>query len=171
VKERVSTRSLILAGGLGSTLFLVYSVSGEQTVNSVVDAVVSSVHVPAERGKRTDDSVVGAEFPAFDSKTVVIKAGGNLLRPTTWWVPPPNVPQPIVPVAPPTPPLLTYKYRGMLLADGQVAGVIEKQGEQSMVHIGDVLENLYRVEDIATEGLTLMYLPLNIKQMATMQDN
>jgi hypothetical protein len=71
---------------------------------------------------------------------------------------PAAVPQP--PSAPPLP----FTYMGKLMSGGDLA-VFLVQGERNLVvHEGDTIDSLYRVERISDAGVTLLFLPLNQRQ-------
>ena len=66
----------------------------------------------------------------------------------------------------PTAPPLPFTYMGKLMSDGDLA-VFLVQGERNLiVHEGDTIDSLYRVERIAEGDITLLFLPLN--QLQTM---
>jgi len=68
-------------------------------------------------------------------------------------------------VAPsPSAPPLPFTYMGKLMSDGDLA-VFLVQGERNLiVHEGDTIDSLYRVERIAEGDITLLFLPLNQRQ-------
>src|SRR5258708_39276534 len=67
---------------------------------------------------------------------------------------------PPAPSAPPVP----FTYMGKLLS-GQDATVFLTQGERNLVlREGDTIDSVYRVEHIADSGITLVYLPLDLRQ-------
>lgn len=71
---------------------------------------------------------------------------------------------PVAPPSPPSAPALPFTYIGKLLSEGNVA-VFLTQGERNLVvHEGDTIDALYRVEHIAEGGITLVYLPLEQRQ-------
>jgi len=66
----------------------------------------------------------------------------------------------LVPVAPPLP----FTYAGKLLT-GQEAKVFLSLGERNLVlREGDTVDSIYRVEKIADDAITLVYLPLDVRQ-------
>jgi len=72
-------------------------------------------------------------------------------------------PAPVV-AAPPSAPVLPFTYMGKLLSGGDLA-VFLTQGERNLVvHEGDTIDALYRVEHIAEGAITLVYLPLDQRQ-------
>jgi hypothetical protein len=61
-------------------------------------------------------------------------------------------------------PVLPFTYMGKLLSGGDRA-VFLIQGERNLVvHEGDTIDALYRVEHIAEGAITLVYLPLDQRQ-------
>jgi len=65
---------------------------------------------------------------------------------------------------PPSAPPLPFTYMGKLMSEGDLA-VFLVQGERNLVvHEGDTIDSLYRVERIADGGITLLFLPLNQRQ-------
>ena len=72
-------------------------------------------------------------------------------------------PVPVV-APPPSAPVLPFTYMGKLLSGGDLA-VFLTQGERNLVvHEGDTIDALYRVEHIAEGAITLVYLPLDQRQ-------
>lgn len=66
--------------------------------------------------------------------------------------------------SPPGAPPLPFTYMGKLIS-GEDLAVFLVQGERNLiVHEGDTIDSLYRVEHIAERVITLVYLPLNQRQ-------
>lgn len=90
---------------------------------------------------------------------------GNLFVATSWYVPPPPPPPP--PPAPPpkpTAPPIPFTYLGRYEDSPAVIIMLLKGDRVYTVSEGDVIENTYRVEHVASGAVDLIYLPLNIKQ-------
>ena len=67
-------------------------------------------------------------------------------------------------VAPPTAPPLPFAYMGKLMSD-DVRQIFLMQGERNLiVHQGDVIDSLYRVEKLSDAGVTFVHLPTGIRQ-------
>jgi hypothetical protein len=78
----------------------------------------------------------------------------------SWYVAPPP-PKPEPPSAPPLP----FVYMGKLAEEGEkVVILLTKQDRSYTVREGDVLDNVYRVDEVRSPVMILTYLPLNIKQ-------
>ena len=85
----------------------------------------------------------------------------------SWYVPPPPPPQPeAVQEAPrPTAPPLPFGYMGRMQEEDGQALVYLTQGTRAYsVSQGDTIDGTYRVDSISPSAVTLVYLPLNIKQ-------
>ncbi len=81
-------------------------------------------------------------------------------RNKSWYVAPPPLPPP-KPVAPPLP----FQYLGKLSEDGQIRVFLNHQGRYLIATTGDVIDGIYRVEEIADSRMTLLYQPLKEKQV------
>jgi len=86
----------------------------------------------------------------------------DLFEPKSWYVPPPP-PKPLPPPPPSAPPL-PFAYMGKLIEDGQLTVFLTKQERNYVVRAGDTLDGMYKVEAVSPSMMTLIYLPLNIKQ-------
>lgn len=81
------------------------------------------------------------------------------------WAPPPPPPPKPAPPPKPTAPELPYRFMGRLLQDGKAPQVYLTNGNRAVVaQAGSVVDDVYRVESISDELLTLTYLPLNQQQ-------
>lgn len=81
------------------------------------------------------------------------------------WAPPPKKAEP-VPAAPPAPvaPPLPFKFMGRYVENGHVT-VFLLEGERNHVaRVGDLIDGIYRVDDITGTTMTFIYLPLEQKQ-------
>ncbi len=84
----------------------------------------------------------------------------DLFAGKSWQVAPPP-PRLVQPSAPPLP----FVYMGKLAEEGEkVVIVLTKQNRSYAVREGDVLDNVYRVDEVRAPVMILTYLPLNIKQ-------
>ena len=90
----------------------------------------------------------------------------DIFKGKSWYVPPPPPPPPMpVPPPPPTAPPMPFAYLGSYRGDdGRLIIFLTRNDRIYSVSPGDVLEGIYRVEEIASGQLVLTYLPLNIRQ-------
>jgi len=86
----------------------------------------------------------------------------DLFEAKSWYVPPPP-PKPLPPPPPSAPPL-PFAYMGKLIEDGQLTVFLTKQERNYVVKAGDTIDGMYKVEALTPSMMTLVYLPLNIKQ-------
>lgn len=83
---------------------------------------------------------------------------------------PAKSPKPVVlPVLPtvipkPTSPVLPFTYLGKLNDAGQVTVFLSAGSKSFVVKTGDVVAQVYRIDEIKPPTMTMTYLPLNIKQ-------
>jgi hypothetical protein len=81
------------------------------------------------------------------------------------WNPPPPPPTAAelhpAPPPPPTAPPLPFQYLGKAAADGQWEVYLGRGEQTFVVHKGEQIEGVYRVDAIAPPTLTLTYLPMN----------
>ena len=92
----------------------------------------------------------------------------DLFRSSSWFVPPPAppAPPPAPPAAPPVPtaPPLPFAYIGQIVEDQKVQVILARNDRVVTVFVGDNIDNQYRVESLKGGTLTLLYLPLAIRQ-------
>lgn len=93
---------------------------------------------------------------------------GNAFQAISWYVPPPppppKPPPKPLPPPPPTAPPLPFSFLGRY-EEGEKRIILLLKGDLIYtVSEGEVIDNLYRVEQLTAGQLELTYLPLNIKQ-------
>ena len=86
--------------------------------------------------------------------------------------PPPSVPTveplPLQPTAPPVP----YRYLGRIQDNnGPWRAFLLKGNEIKIAEVGDMLEDIYRIEKISDDKIDLMYLPMNMQTVLVMGGN
>ena len=99
----------------------------------------------------------------------------DLFRASSWFVPPPAPPPP-PPAPPPPPPVpiappLPFAYIGQIVEDHKVQVILARNDRVVTVFVGDNIDNQYRVESLKGGTLTLVYLPLDIKQTLATGDS
>lgn len=157
----------------GSTTFLGLMLTGSLAAAALVseeDAQTGEVVAPAV-GKPSRREVAQPALPALQlDKLVRADAGEPEQDPfagKSWYVPPPPPPQPkVVQEAPaPTAPPLPFRYMGRMQEEDGQALVYLTQGTRAYsVSQGDTIDGTYRVDSISPSAVTLVYLPLNIRQ-------
>lgn len=80
----------------------------------------------------------------------------------SWYVaPPPSKAPPPKPTAPPLP----FQYLGKLTEDGETRVFLNNQGKYLIAKQGDIIDGTYRIEEIVGGKMTLLYQPLQEKQI------
>lgn len=154
-------RSLLLISASGLTLAAVFfappaEVEAMDTVKPVA---------PRMREVQMETS------PATDVPDIVIARAGDgtpLDDPFTSKASKAEVAQTQEPIAPPpepSAPPLPYSYLGKMMEDGKVVIFLGKQENNYSVRLGETVDGLYRLDEISDQALTLVYLPLEKKQM------
>lgn len=93
--------------------------------------------------------------------------GDDAFAPRSWRKPPPKVAAATATSAvapPPSAPPLPFAYMGKLLTE-DTRSVFLIQGERSLiVHEGDVIDDLYRVDKLSDANLIFIHLPTGMRQ-------
>ena len=91
----------------------------------------------------------------------------DAFAPRSWRKPAPKAPAAanvVVIAPPPSAPPLPFIYIGKLLSE-DLRAVFLAQGERNLiVHEGDVIDAIYRVDKLSDAGLTFVHLPTGIQQ-------
>lgn len=74
-------------------------------------------------------------------------------------------------VSKPTAPPLPFIYMGKLAENGNISVFLTRDDKPYVVHIGDVIDGLYRIDAIHSTLLEMTYLPLSQKQTLNMFGN
>lgn len=88
------------------------------------------------------------------------------------WQPPappsPPPPKPMV-IAPPAPtaPALPFRYIGKMIEGNATIVFLAKRDQDYSVKAGDIIENVYRIDQVHDDAIGFTYLPLDIKQVLT----
>jgi hypothetical protein len=140
-------------------------------VTSVAQAVVES------RPREESTRAAVPEIAPLDLNA--LRRSGDLGEPRnafegkSWYVPPPPPPPPPPRVEEPPPapkaPPLPFTYFGQY-QESQKPVILLMQGERLLtVKEGEIIDGIYQVEGIQGRILTLIYLPLNIKQVLNVE--
>jgi hypothetical protein len=179
---RLSRRHILL----GSTLLLTLAATVYISLNdrkTTDDANVATAIAKPDKGKPTTSykTALNAATVATPTIRVLQNVSRDIFaiphkepeiqqKPSPVTVPPPiALPAPVIPVIPPQPtaPPLPFTFIGKLGEDGQYTVFLSANGKNYAVKTGELIAQIYRVEEIKPPILTVMYLPMNMKQ--TMQ--
>jgi hypothetical protein len=156
----VNQRRGFLGVALALTLAAVAATEGKDESDSAVvqpDAV--RTRHPQQR-RNADIELTGKVTLAKLNRQPLPEDVKDMFAGKSWYVAPPSA-NSAKPSAPPVP----YVYIGKLAEQGEKAVILlTRQDRSYAVREGDVLDNIYRVDEVRAPLMTLTYLPLNIKQ-------
>jgi hypothetical protein len=176
MKLHARQRWLVVAGLLTATLAAAAWIR-DGAVPSRTEVVAASDSSAAPASRQSDAGTDG-EAPVINLEKLKSRSLGKVIRdPFATGAPraaksKPSAAAPSAQVAvapppsppPPSAPPLPFTYMGKLVQGGDLA-VFLVQGERNLiVHEGDTIDSLYKVERIAEGGITLLFLPLNQRQ-------
>jgi Cohesin domain len=117
---------------------------------------------PAKTEARSPSS--DGRFAALPSRDAIGKPRGELFGSRSW-APSPPVAR-AAPVAAPAaaPPPMPYRIAGQVVHDGTARVVLARDDRVLTVREGEMLDDNYRVESIKADGVTLVYLPLGVRE-------
>jgi len=120
---------------------------------------------PGDRVAQASGDAAEPGWTALPKRKTMGEPAGQLFFPP--WTPPQQSVQPVrTPAAAskPAPPPMPYRVAGKVFLEGLPQIVLAKGDSIVTVREGDTLEDGYRVEAIHREHLTLLYLPLGVRQ-------
>ena len=84
------------------------------------------------------------------------------MSPSAWLPPPPPAPK-IIEAAPTAPPL-PYTFSGKFVDAGKVSVLLAKNEDTRVVHLGEVVDDVWKVVKIDNGAIEFLYLPMNMTQ-------
>jgi len=162
---------LLAAGGALAFYLLSEATGGSE--DAVVKPVVRESAHPAGAGEPPARAAAEkpAEAPDLPSRSKLAEsARSDPFAPKGWTPPPPPPPPPVAapppaPPPPPTAPPVPFKFIGQIEDKAaKPAAFITKGDALFIVHVGDVVENTYRVESFNAAQVVITYLPLQQRQ-------
>jgi hypothetical protein len=173
-------RPAVMAGGGAVVLALALHFApsnGDGVVQSVAHAGDSPASAPSSAAAGKPVEAPGAATaapgaPDLPTRNQIDRSAAKDPFAARGWLPPPPPPSPapVVPVvaeAPPAPtaPPVPFKFVGLIEEKtAKPAAFIAKGDALFVVHVGDVVENTYRVESFNSAQVVVTYLPLQQRQ-------
>ncbi len=174
-------RKLILGGALIVTLIAVALVGEEEeSLNTTVETL-QPARSSGDRVRQQENNAEQLDIDKLGQRKFNPLAG-ELFASTTWA---PRQPQaslaeqvalaaqvkkaaapPPAPVAPPLP----FKYAGKAEADNEIWVFLAQSGENHITKPGGKINNQYRLDAINDDTIIVTYLPLNVKQTLTINN-
>jgi hypothetical protein len=156
----IKQRRLLLGVALALTVAAVAATEGKDESDSAVvqPDQVKTRHL--QQKGRTESELASNVSLARLNRQLLPEEVKDMFAGKSWYVAPPP-PKPAPPSAPPLP----FVYMGKLAEEGEkVVILLTKENRSYEVREGDVLDNIYRVDEVRAPVMILTYLPLNIKQ-------
>jgi len=125
----------------------------------------ASVAAPQAKGAGSPRAAATGEerYAALPSRESMGRPAGEPFGSHSWVPPRPAVaaaPEVVAPSAPPMP----YRVAGQMVQDGAAQVVLAKGDRVLTVREGETLEDGYRVEAIKADGVTLVYLAMDVRE-------
>jgi hypothetical protein len=159
---RTSYRRAIIFTVLAAAV--VFMGLGPERIKSFGPSVMSGSPAAPERVVTSASSSKDERTPAplvLPDRPTLGEPAGALFGARSWQPPPAKVTAAAsAPVAPPMP----YRFAGRVLHDGKLQVFLSKGDTAIPAKQGETIEGGYRVESIEADRITLLYLPLNLKE-------
>jgi hypothetical protein len=166
-------RWAVLGSAAAVTLVLIFN-GGPGDDSAVVQPVVRD-GAAADTSREASKHAVAeaADAPNVPARDKVQTAAANNPFAPHGWLPPPPPPLPVAPPPPPPPPPpptappVPFKFIGQFAeksGNAKPAAFLTKGEALLVVHVGDVLENTYKVESFDAAHVVVTYLPLKQQQ-------
>ena len=102
-------------------------------------------------------------FAALPARDAIGAPAGEIFLPQSWAPPVRAVPAVAV-IEKPAPPPMPYRFVGKVLHDGAMHVMLARGDRVLSVRKGETLDDGYRVEAIGSDRITLLYVPLGVRQ-------
>ena len=155
VRKKIIFGALIAAGGAAVVAVLLLASQGDAPTVAGPKSAASRAQQPGAAGAE--------RFAALPDREAVGRPAGQPFGSPSR--PPPSRAAAAAPVAAaPAAPPMPYRIAGQMVQGGAAQVVLAKGDRVLTVREGDTLEDGYRVEAIGPQGVTLLYVPMNIRE-------
>lgn len=172
-------RKLLLGGALIATLIAVILVDEEEAVIDTIETI-QPARPSTDKARTQENNSEYLDISRLEQRKFNPLAG-ELFTSTTWAPkqPPVTLQQQAVKTAqaarsltPPAPtaPPLPFKYNGKAIADNETWVFLSQAGKNHIAKIGGKINDQYRLDSINDTTIAITYLPLNIKQTLTINN-
>ncbi len=175
-------RKMIIGGVLVATVIAAALVEVDDEPELHVPETLQSGRTAQDRAKKTESNAAQLDVSKLGQRKFSPVAGE--LFASTNWVPKRTViddheeeqairmAQAARASAPPAPtaPPLQFKYAGKAIADNETWVFLSQSGENLITKIGGKINDTYRLDSVNDNAITMTYLPLNIKQTLTINN-
>jgi hypothetical protein len=162
-------RWLVLGGALLATAVASVWPQGDDRSAPEVVAPVTRRDAPAGRELKPPGEIelprLGAQLarPAASAKVQ------DLFGTSDWNPPPARDRQQQLPPAAPVAPQFPYSVAGSVADSSGPMIVFNRQNQDFALRVGEVLEQTYRIEAIDSNSVTVLYLPLGLTQVVSIE--
>jgi len=143
-----------------------------ESVSRSGDTTAAAPHAGAEPSRATPAAQGAPEAPSLPTRSKIAGSADKDPFAARGWLPPPPPPLPVSAIEaapalapPPTAPPVPFRFVGLIEEkSAKPAAFIAKGDALFVVHVGDVVENTYRVESFDSAQVVVTYLPLQQRQ-------
>ncbi len=174
-------RKMIIGGVLVATVVAAVLVEVDDEPESHISETLQSGRTAQDRAKKPEVNATQLDVSKLGQRKFSPVAGE--LFASTNWVPKRAViddeeqqairmAQAAKASAPPAPtaPPLQFKYAGKAISDNETWVFLSQSGENLITKIGGKINDTYRLDSVNDVAITMTYLPLNIKQTLTINN-
>jgi hypothetical protein len=167
----LTRRRIILGGALLATVVAsVWPRGEERPPSEVVAPVTQRGAAPPREQALPGASAQPTGLPTLGERlerAQTVAKVQDLFGATTWNAPPPA----LLPQKPPPPtaPAFSYAIAGLVHDANGPMIILNRQNQDFVLRVGDVLEQTYRIEAIGPQSLTVTYLPLGLTQVVPIE--
>ncbi|MFN7085518.1 MAG: cohesin domain-containing protein [Burkholderiales bacterium] len=161
---RPRSRKIVLFSLLAGVFALVFfDPMGQKNAGAPSSPVSLRSGGPAETAGHEAGARTGSDGSslALPGQRGLSEADAELFGSRSWQPPLPKV---VAVPATPTAPPLPYKFAGKLVQEGRLQMFLSKGDTAIPIKQGEILDGSYRVESIADDRITLVYIPLNYRE-------
>ncbi|WP_295623702.1 hypothetical protein [uncultured Nitrosomonas sp.] len=176
-------RKMIIGGVLVATVIAAALVEVDDEPEFHVPEALQSGRTAQDRAKKTESNAAQLDVSKLGQRKFSPVAG-ELFASTTWApkraviddheeeqqaIRMAQAARASAPPAPTAPPL-QFKYAGKAIADNETWVFLSQSGENLITKIGAKINDTYRLDSVNDNAITMTYLPLNIKQTLTINN-
>jgi hypothetical protein len=118
----------------------------------------------AKAEKRAEAPPPEGRLASLPRREAIGKPASPLFSSQSWNPAPQNVAAQAAPPAPPAAPAMPYRVAGRVVQDGTLQIILARGDAVLTVREGDTLDGAYQVEKIQPERVTLLYMPLGVRE-------
>lgn len=162
---------IVLAAAGGASFFGAAHLVAPDAADDPSESLVRDVSAHPSAAV-TEAMVAPADSPAAvppARESIDVGGAADTFKARSWLPPPPPPPAAVAaasaPPPPPSAPPLPFRFVGMLeLKSDRPTAFLAKGEALNVVHVGDVIDDTYRIESLSPARVVVTYLPLKQQQ-------